>query len=131
MGSASNHDVQDGILEPDDPNLERKLRQLNAAWALFSVNHRSWWKEELPNEEEYQTARETLDRAGWDVDYIITHCCPSSIQDIFSGGLYRRDVLTDFLDEIRKRCRFKYWFFGHYHEDKAVGKMYEQIIRLK
>ena len=69
------------------------------------------------------------------VDYIITHCCPSSIQDIFSGGLYQRDALTDFLDEIRKHCRFKYWFFGHYHESMVVENrfvmLYEQIIRLK
>ena len=61
MGGASSHDIQDGILEPDDPNFERKLRQLNAAGALFRVDHHSWWKEELPDDAEYQTARETLD----------------------------------------------------------------------
>ncbi len=135
MGGASSHDVQDGILEPADPDFERKLRQLNTAGALFRVNHRSWWKEELPSEEEYQTARETLDKAGWDVDYIITHCCPSSIQDAFSGGQYQRDALTDFFDEVRERCQFKYWFFGHYHNNIVVEKkfvmLYEQIIRLK
>ena len=135
MGGAGSPDIQDGVLEPDDPNFERKLRQLNAAGALFRVDHHSWWKEELPDDAEYQTARETLDNAGWDVDYIITHCCPSSIQDIFSGGLYRRDALTDFFDEIRERCRFKYWFFGHYHENMVVENgfvmLHEQIIRLK
>ncbi len=77
----------------------------------------------------------SLDRAGWEVDYIITHCCPSSVQDIFSGGLYQRDALTEFFDEVRQRCRFKYWFFGHYHEDMVIEKkyamLYEQIIRLK
>ena len=35
MGGASSHDIRDGILEPDDPNYERKLRQLNAAGALL------------------------------------------------------------------------------------------------
>lgn len=135
MGGASSHDIRDGILEPDDPDYERKLRQLNAAGALFRVNHRSWWKEELPSVDEYETARKTLNQAGWDVDYIITHCCPSSVQDAFSGGLYRRDALTDFFDEIRERCRFQYWFFGHYHENIVVEKefvmLYNQIIRLK
>ena len=135
MGGASSHDIQDGILEPDDPNFERKLRQLNAAGALFRVDHHSWWKEELPDDAEYQTARETLDKAGWNVDYIITHCCPTSIQDTFSGGLFQRDALTDFLDEVRERCRFQYWFFGHYHENMVVAKefvmLYKQIIRLK
>lgn len=135
MGGASSHDIRDGILEPDDPDYERKIRQLNAAGALFRVNHRSWWREELPSEDEYRTARATLDEAGCDVDYIITHCCPSSVQDIFSRGLYQRDALTDFFDEVRERCRFKYWFFGHYHENMVVEKkfvmLYKQIIRLK
>ena len=84
---------------------------------------------------EYRTAREALGKAGWDVDYIITHCCPSSIQDTFSGSPFRRDALTDFLDEVQERCRFQYWFFGHYHENMVVEKkfvmLYKQIIRLK
>ena len=65
MGGASSHDIQDGILEPDDPLLKKKCRRLDASGALYRVNHRSWWKDELPNEEEYQTARANLDRAGW------------------------------------------------------------------
>ena len=52
MGGASSHDIRDGILEPDDSDYARKLRQLNAAGALYRVNHRSWWKEELPGEDE-------------------------------------------------------------------------------
>lgn len=35
MGGASSHDIRDGILEPDNPDYERKLRQLNAAGALY------------------------------------------------------------------------------------------------
>ena len=135
MGGASSHDIRDGILEPDDPDYEQKIRQLNAAGALFRVNHCSWWKEELPSEDEHRTAKATLDKAGWDVDYIIPHCCPSSIQNTFSRGLYQRNALTDFFDEVRERCQFKYWFFGHYHANMVVEKrfvmLYKQIIRLK
>lgn len=135
MGGASSHDIQGGILEPDDPLLERKRRQLDAREEMYRINHISWWKEELPNEEEYQTARANLDRAGWEVDYIVTHCCPSSVQDTFSDGFYQRDALTDFFEEIHQQCRFKYWFFGHYHGNMAIEKkyimLYEQIIKLK
>jgi len=74
---------------------------------MFRVNHRSWWKEELPSEEGYQTAKTSLDKAGWEIDFIITHYCPSGVQDIFRGGLYQRDALTDFLDEMQRRCRFR------------------------
>ena len=135
MGGASSHDIQDGILEPDDPEFKKKFRQLEKRNAMFRVNHRSWWAEELPSKAEYQEARANLDRVGWEVDYIISHCCPSGIQDIFSGGLYKKDPLTDFFDEIRQRCRFRYWFFGHYHNNMVVEKkyamLYEQIIKLK
>ena len=135
MGGASSHDIQDGILEPDDPLFRLKQRTLDAREAMYRVNHLSWWKEELPSEEEYQTARGNLDRAGWEVDYIITHCCPSSVQDELSSGFYQADALTDFLDEIAQRCRFRYQFFGHYHTNRVIREkyvlLYEQIIRLK
>lgn len=135
MGGASSHDISGGILEPDDPRFRQKRRRLDAAGALYRVNHRSWWKEELPSEEEYQTARATLDRAGWAVDYIITHCCPTSVQDALSGGFYQADALTDFLEEVARRCKFQYQFLGHYHTNRIIREkyvlLYEQIIKLK
>ena len=136
MGGAKSHDIEDGILEPDAPDFERRLMTLQRKpRARYRINHISWWAQELPSDEEYDQARRNLDAVGWQVDYIITHCCPSSIQDTFSGGLFQRDALTDFLDEVRERCRFQYWFFGHYHENMVVEKefvmLYNQIIRLK
>ena len=136
MGGAKSHDIEDGILEPDAPDFERRLTMLQRKpRARYRVNHISWWAQELPSDEEYAEARRNLDAVGWQVDYIITHCSPSSIQDTFSGGLFQRDALTDFLDEVRERCRFQYWFFGHYHENMVVEKefvmLYNQIIRLK
>lgn len=45
------------------------------------------------------------------------------------------DALTDFLEEVRRRCRFRYWFFGHYHDNGIVREryvlLYEQMIRVK
>ena len=135
MGGASSHDIQDGILEPDDPDFEEKFQQLEQRGALFRVNHRSWWAEELPSEAEYLEARANLEHVHWNVDYIISHCCPSSIQDVFSGGMFKKDALTEFFDEVRQRCAFRYWFFGHYHSNMVIEKkyamLYEQIIRLK
>ena len=81
MGGGSSHDVSDGILEPDDPLFKQKKKNLDARRALYRVNHQSWWKEELPSDEEYETARASLDQRNWQVDYIISHCCPTSIQD--------------------------------------------------
>ncbi len=133
MGGASSHDIDDGILEPSDPDVMEKLEELDAAGALYRINHLSWWEEELPNAKEYETARNTLDRADWTVDYIVTHCCPTPIQQKLREDM-ATDALTDFFNEIRTRCKFKYWFFGHYHSNLIVEKkfilLYDQIIQV-
>ena len=135
MGGASSHDIQNGILEPDDPAFEENLRRLDTAGALFRADHRPWWTEELPCEDELRAARSALDSVGWEADYIVSHCCPGSIQEMFAGDLCQRDALTNFFDEVRARCRFQYWFFGHYHENMVIEKkfvmLYERISRLK
>ena len=133
-GGASSHDISGGILEPDDPQLKRKCRVLDHRGALYRVNHRSWWKEELPSQEEYQTTRASLDHHDWQVDYIVTHCGPTSVQAELSGKSYKADALTDSLDEVAGRCQFRNWFLGHYHTNAAIRKkfavLYEQIIQL-
>ena len=135
MGGASSHDIQDGILEPDDPQFERKFQMLNARNAAFRVNHRSWWKEELPSQEEYNEALDNLERAGWSVDHILAHCAPTNIQAELLRELSRPDRLTEFLEDVCHRCRFQSMFFGHYHENMIIRQkyvlLYEQIIRLK
>ena len=92
-------------------------------------------QEELPGDEEYRTARASLENCGWKVDYIVSHCGPTSVQEEVGGGFYKADALTDFLEEVAERCRFKYWFFGHYHDNGVIRKkfilLYEQMIRLK
>ena len=51
-----------------------------------------------------------------------------------SAGLFKSDILTDYLEEIRVNTDFKRWYFGHYHDNKAINDkeilLYEQIIRL-
>ena len=99
----------------------------------FRVNHRTWWKEELPSEEEYATARATLERSNWTLDYIITHCAPTSIVKRVNRD-YEPDRLTDFFEEVKKKGNFHYWLFGHYHENKIIDDRYvllwEQIVQV-
>lgn len=134
MGGGSSHDISDGILEPDAPDFKQQRKSLDRRMALYRVNHVSWWKEELPSDEEYETAKRNLDACGWKVDYIVTHCCPTSVVDILSGGLFQSDRLTNFFEEIKRRCEFDYWFFGHYHDNRVLMQkyimLYEQIIEL-
>ena len=135
MGGASGHDIRDGILEPDDPLFLERFQTLNAQGAPFRVNHRSWWKEELPSEAEYREARTNLEKAGWAVDYIIPHCAPTIIQNALLREFSTPDALTDSLEEVCRQCRFKYHLFGHCHSNLVLQQkyvlLYEQILRLK
>lgn len=91
-------------------------------------------KEELPDQGDYRRARDSLERANWQVDYIITHCAPTSVQDRLGKGGYKADRLTEFLEEVAQRYRFHHWFFGHYHMDGHLGDrfsyLYEELLQL-
>ena len=134
MGGASSHDVQDGILDRDDPEFDLKYYYLCREHARFRINHESWWKEELPSDEEYAEARENLARANHQVDFIITHCAPSSIEDIIGKSTYIHDRLTDFLDEVYHTVTFRHWYCGHYHMNKEINSkftvLYKNVVQV-
>ena len=60
----------------------------------FRVAGKSWWKEELPSQEELDEATRNLENADFDVDFVITHCAPTSVQSLLSKD-YRPDRLTE------------------------------------
>lgn len=131
FGGARSQDIQDGILEIDDPRI-RPWR--NDPDKMYRINHISWWKEEMPNENEMADGRENLELAGNKVDFIITHCAASSIQALLSQGIYTPDELTKYLESIKCGIDYKYWFFGHYHDNKNITSkdicLYDQIVRI-
>ena len=129
MGGASSHDIDGGVLETGDPDYDIKRRRLDRQGVSYRVNHVSWWKEELPSAGEYETALKNLDAAGFKVDYVLSHCCPSGIADIIGRGLYRHDELTDFMETIKERCDFKYWFCGHYHENRIAARKFVPLYK--
>ena len=45
-----------------------------------------------------------LDSVGWAVDYIISHCCPTSVQNELSGRLSVSVIKCK--KTLRKKCRF-------------------------
>lgn len=90
----------------------------------------SWWPQEIPNEEEFEYAR---NNASHKIDYVLTHCAPANIQATVWPD-YEQDQMTKFLQEIYESITFEKWFFGHYHEDKAISEkfrcLYNSIIRI-
>lgn len=134
FGGASSHDIDDGILELDDPQFVKRKFELDLIGGLYRINHVSWWQQELPSEEEMEEGRRNLEANGNNVDYIVSHCCASSTQALIGGGMFKTDILNSYFEELRQKVRFKKWFFGHYHSNKNVNAeeilLYEQIIRI-
>ena len=116
FGGASSHDIQ-----------------YRKRGAYFRIRDFSWWDLELPTEEEIQNGIKKLEKANYKVDYIISHCCPTNIQT-FINPSFKKDILTDYLQEISEKCEFKKWYFGHYHEYRQVNTqyvlLYEDIVPL-
>lgn len=56
----------------------------------------SWWDLELPIEEEMQNGISNLEKVNYKIDYVISNCCPTSIQALINPT-YKRDALTDYI----------------------------------
>ena len=132
FGGARSHDIQDGILEKDDPRIKEWSKN---PFKMFRVNHSSWWKEELPSEEEMNDGIQNLEKYNNKIDFIITHCGATSSIALYSMGDYKPDILTNYFEEIRQKVNFKKWFMGHYHDNHTINDkeiiLYEQIVRIR
>ena len=134
FGGASSHDIESGILDPEDPDFKEKKKWLDREWRSYRVNHITWWAQELPSEEEMQEGRANLAAHDNQVDFIVTHCCATSTQMLIDAQKLKPDIETDYLEEIKQTIQFKKWFFGHYHDNRNVSKkeilIYEQFVRI-
>ncbi len=119
MGGAACHDIQNGVLDPADDHFESRFWELRNQGKFFRVRHHSWWDRELPTEEELEEGWRTLERASFQVDYVISHCAPSGLQNQMMTKLhndtYQVNRLTDFLQRVYDNCSYSHWFCGHYH----------------
>ena len=136
MGGASSHDIQDGILDYEDPLWKDKAKYLdNNGKYMFRVKGLSWWEEEMPNDTELENGLNNLEKHNYKVDFILTHS-PSTLELILLGGerLYKTDKLSNYLDIVKSRTNYKRHFFGHMHINHAINSqdigIYEQIIQI-
>lgn len=138
FGGASSHDISAGILDPDDPDFKKKKKSLDRdPYALYRINHISWWERELPSEEEMKEGIYNLKSHGNKVDYIVTHSPYTSLlkQMDDGAGLYNSDYLTDYLQTVKETVHYNHFLFGHMHINKTFKQeksscLYEQIIRI-
>ena len=137
FGGASSHDIQDGILDPNDfadmDDFKRTYKQWNRCGKMFRVKGVSWWPQEMPNDEEMEHGRQSLKAVNNEVDFVISHCAPQEVASLL--GFTQRDKLTWYFNNLLyDGLKFTRWFFGHYHENRQImGKfvlLYEQITQI-
>lgn len=95
----------------------------------------SWWPQELPSYAEYEEALDNLEKSNYNVDYVLTHCCSSHIQNKLLGNTsIIHDDLNKFFDNVENDLKFKHWYFGHYHMSKEIDNkhtcLYNEIVEL-
>ena len=136
FGGARSHDISGGILRPyefpSEAAFKAAYKRMWDSGSLFRVEHVSWWKEELPSEEEIQRGLQVLSAHNWKVDFVCTHCAPTSVTAL--AGFLDCDRLTEYLEHVSKKLDYQRWFFGHYHDNRQLlGKyimLYDQLIRI-
>jgi len=98
------------------------------------IEGKSWWKEEIPSQKEFDEAMDNLDKHDWTVDYVISHTCSMRIMQE-RGYIKENNALNKFFDMLEKELEYKHWYFGHFHDDVKIDEkhtmVYYEIIRLK
>lgn len=96
---------------------------------------RSWWKQELPNNDEYRIADETLKACDYKVDYVLTHTVPQSAIYCLGKIPDAHDAeLTGYFEFLYEKLEFKKWFAGHFHVNQLVREnvqiLYDEVVQL-
>lgn len=84
----------------------------------------------LPTTEETENGIKNLAEVDNTVDYIVSYDAPVSAKTYI--GEANNNGLNLYFEEIYKLANFKCWYFGRYHKDKAVTRlfkaMYEDVL---
>lgn len=81
----------------------------------------NWWSRELPDNNDYSTAGETLKKCGYKTDYVITHTVPESVIYYIGHVPDSHDAeLTGYFEWLYRKLEFKKWFAGHFHINRLV-----------
>lgn len=94
-----------------------------------------WWEDEQPSEEIKAYVEEQLDKAGWNIDVVLSHTTPLKYEpvEVFMQGVDQSKVdksTEQWLDRIEEKLNYQKWYCGHYHTEKKIDKleiMFENI----
>ena len=100
----------------------------------YRQEHISWWPQELPDNDDYAHAKETLEKLSYKTDYVLTHTIPESFIHRLGCVPDRHDAeLTGYFEWLFRELDFRKWFAGHFHVNKDFGNLavlYENVITI-
>lgn len=139
FGGARSHDIQGGILDRGSPSYDADRCRAIRSVLPYRIRGITWWDRELPDEPEMQEGRDNLEKVGYEVDYVISHCGSGAVQKKLSylfGNVqgYEGDKLTKYFDELENKMVFRHWYMAHYHVDTDIDSLhtvlYKNIIQV-
>lgn len=89
---------------------------------IFRVEGKSWWKEEMPSEEEKAEGAANLERYDKTVDIILTHTAPKETLERFRYFNLEEAGLNNYLEYVRETTKYSKWYFGHLHDDEELWR---------
>lgn len=85
----------------------------------------SWWKEEMPDEDEIKNACDNLKTAEYRVNYILSYEAPAIAKDFLRLHTNRNvnmSPLNTYLQELTRDVEYYHWYFGSLHTDMQITK---------
>ena len=148
FGGAASHDIEGcarkedlekdytaGVLNYDDPAFRQKKDRCKREFLNYRIEGVSWWREEMPSEEEMEAGRKKLESVDWNVDYVLTHEGPTSTLNELTDGAFVPDKLTEYFESVKQKLAYKAWYFEHHHDSIAVTDkdilLYTRIMRIE
>ena len=101
---------------------------------MYRTEGFSWFPEEIPTKAEYEEGWRNLEKAGYKVDYILTHTGPREVTAAMGYGEMSDDEieLRQYLQRVADNVDHKAWYFGHFHEDTCIDDqffcLYDEIV---
>ena len=94
-----------------------------------------WREDEQPSEEIKAYVEEQLDKAGWNIDVVLSHTTLLKYEpvEVFMQGVDQSKVYKSteqWLNRIEEKLNYQKWYCGHYHTEKKIDKleiMFENI----
>ena len=102
----------------------KKTVVLGGAYSIdkgFRLTHGyNWFSDEQMTPEVRKRCEDNLEKAGWEVDVVLSHTVPISAEPVefFLEGVDQSKVdktTEKWLESIKERLTYKKWLAGHYH----------------